>query len=111
MLNEHKNDEESPTDRTQPVSLHLSLHENQCQEKIAAKGISKEEAPTLIGQMANFVKIYANTEGFCVMDGSEHGGVFLRSVCKVFKDVNYVTNHKFTEIIFKIRKLQKEQQL
>ena len=60
-----------------------------------------------MAQMANFAKIYANAEGFSVMGGSQHGGIFMRSVCKVFKDNKYVRNHKFTDIIFKIREYTK----
>ena len=76
-------------------------------EKITFKGISKEDAHTLVGQMANFAKIYANIEGFSVMDGSQQGGILLRSVGKVFEDVKYVSSHPFTDLVFKIREYTK----
>ena len=41
-----------------------------------------------MGQMANFSKFHANTKGLSVMGGSEQGGIFMRSVCKVFNDCN-----------------------
>ena len=87
-------------------NLAISLHKNK-EENFVTKGISKVEAHKLVAQMANFSKIYANTEGFSVMGGSQHGGIFMRSVCKIFKDTKYVSNHKFTDIIFKIREYTK----
>ena len=40
-----------------------------------------------------------------------HGGIFMRSVCKVFEDSKYVLNHKFGDIIFKIKFENIQQQI
>ena len=98
---ENETEKENKTQEHDAISLHKS------EEKIVVKGIGKDEARTLVGQMANFSKLYANIEGFSVGDGSLHGGIFLRSVCKVFKDTKYVSSHKFTQMIFKIREYTK----
>ena len=65
----------------------------------------KQKDAHKLAPMANFGKIYENTEGFHVMDGSEHGGIFTRSacVCGTFKKNKYVSNRKITGIIFKIQ--------
>ena len=113
--NNEQADNEKKTQTTNSASdPAISLHnKNKTKEKkeetFSLKGINKEDAHTLVGQMANFSKIYANTEGFSVMGGSEHGGIFMRSVCRVFKDTKYVQNHKFTNIIFKIREYTKRE--
>ena len=91
------------------ASAAISSH-NKSKQKIETfvlKGITKDDAHKLVAQMANFAKIYANLEGFSVMGASERGGIFMRSVCRIFKDTKYVVNHKFGDIIFKIREYTK----
>ena len=78
-------------------------------EKVAFKTIGKEEAVTLVAQMANFCKVYANTEGFSVADGSKNGGLFLRCVIKVFGDTEFVKKHSLSDIILKIRQYTKRE--
>ena len=102
---------------TQTSQSHVSLHESTRTqnselksdefETMSIKGMKKEEAETLVAQMANFSKLYANVEGFAVADGSLNGGMFLRNVCKVFKDTKFVRKNKWTQIIFKIREYTK----
>ena len=77
-------------------------------EAISFKNVSKDQAQKLVAQMANYCKVYANTEGFTVVDGSKHGGIFLRCVCKLFKDVQFVTKHRWPNMIFKIRDYTKQ---
>ena len=67
----------------------------------------KETVSIWFGQMAHFQKIYANTEGFAVMDGSQNDGIFMKSVCRVFKDYKDIKSYKFTDFIFKIREFTK----
>ena len=90
----------SPQPPPPPQSVPL---EKEKEERYSAKSVGKKEAGKLMGQMANFCKVYANTEGHPVADGSLKGGVFLRNVCRVFKDRKFVLNHRWTDIIFKIR--------
>ena len=71
--------------------------------------MSKDEAKRLVAQMSNFCKVYANMEGFCVGDGSKNGGIFIRCVCKLFKDVKFVTKHRWPNMIFKIRQYTKQE--
>ena len=78
-------------------------------ESFVRKGISKEKAHTLVAQMANFCKIYANMEGYSVMGGTDNGGIFLRNVCKVFRDTSFVSRSKLTQMIFKIREYTKRE--
>ena len=77
------------------------------QESFKLKGINKEDAGKVAGQMANFFKLFANTEGFSVMGGSENGGIFLRSVKRVFQDPKFVTKNDWQKIIHKIREYTK----
>ena len=76
-------------------------------ELFVFKTVSKEKAETLVSQMSNFCKVYANVDGFSVADGSLHGGIFLRNVCKLFQDKNFVLKHKWNDIIFKLREYTK----
>ena len=69
--------------------------------------MSKEDAQKYVSQMANFCKIYANIEGCNVGDGSINGGIFLRNVCKLFKDKQFISKHHLTDIIFKLREYTK----
>ena len=77
-------------------------------ESFTLKTVSKEQATTLAAQMTNFCKLYANTEGFTVASGTEKGGLFLRNVCAVFSDLNFVSKHLWDEIIIKIREKTKQ---
>ena len=77
------------------------------EEKYSMKSVSKEEATSIASQMSNFCVVYANTEGCAVADGTKHGGIFLRSVCKLFNDNQFVLNHYWTQLIFKIREYTK----
>ena len=76
-------------------------------EEFQFKNMSKEEAYRVVAQMANFCKLYANIEGYSVADGTVNGGVFLRNVCRVFKDRKFVLKHYWTQLIFKIREYTK----
>ena len=91
------------------ISLHKNIKKQTDTETFQAKGISKEDAHILVGQMANFAKIFANVEGFSVADGSQNGGIFLRNVCRVFKDTKFVSKNKFTQLVFKIREYTKRE--
>ena len=42
-------------------------------------------------------------EGFSVMDGPQYDGIFMKSVCRVFKSYKDVQNLEFKDFIFKIR--------
>ena len=77
--------------------------DNKGDEKFVSKGISKYESKIHSSQMANFCKLWANVEGFSVADGSENGGLFLRNICKIFKDRKFTMCHKWSDIIIKIR--------
>ena len=57
--------------------------------------------------MSNFYKLYANTEGFVVADGNIKGGLFLRSVCKLFKRQEFVLKHNWDDMVLKIREYTK----
>ena len=76
-------------------------------EKYGTRAVTKEKAKTLVAQMSNFCKLWANVEGYSVGDGSENGGFFLRNVAKVFKDKKFVKSHDWNDIIFKIREYTK----
>ena len=76
-------------------------------ETFRLKTVTKEQATTLAAQMTNFSKLYANTEGFSVADGSVKGGLFIRNVCAVFSDRNFVLKHLWNDIIIKIREYTK----
>ena len=71
------------------------------------KGVGKADADNYSAQMSNFSKIYANVEGCSVADGSKYGGLFLRSVCKVFKDIKFLNKNDWSKMIFKIREYTK----
>ena len=77
------------------------------EETFTMKGVTKAEAQTLVAQMANFCKLYANVDGYSVADGSKDGGIFLRNVCKCFSDTDFVLKHNFSDIILKIREYTK----
>ena len=89
------NKEEKTNQNGLIMSLVISLHNNKKlnNKTFAVKGTHKEDAHRLVTEMANFSKIYANTEGFPAMGGSQQGCIFIRSVCKIFTDL---------DIIFKI---------
>lgn len=57
---------------------------------------------------ANTCKIYANADGYMVHSGVEKGGMLIRSVNKVFKDVDFATSHTFDQIVLKISQLTRE---
>ena len=92
---------------TNDQSLHKSLHKQK--ESFALKAITKDQAQVLSPEMSNFYNIYANIDGFAVADGSKHGGIFIRSVCKVFKDKKFVFTHELEKIILKIRDYTKRE--
>ena len=71
------------------------------------KGRSKVQVSTPVAQMINFCMIYANVDGFYVGDCAVNGDIFLENVCKVLKDTKFVSKHKWTEMIFKIREYTK----
>ena len=100
---------ESPQNEQKLSPLQLAGSKSLKQENniISIKGISKEDSHKLVAQMANFCKLFANVEGNSVLDASQTGGVFLNNVCKVFKDVKFVSKHKWTQMIFKIREYTK----
>ena len=110
-----KEEKENPTeDKDAIVATGLSLHNNNqdcdidgSEEAFKFKSLTKEEAQTMIAQMANFSKVYANVEGCSVADGSQNGGIFLRSVCKLFNDTQFILKHGWTDIIFKLREYTK----
>ena len=87
----------------------ISLHETDAKkdETFQMKRIGKEQASTLVAQMANFCMVYTNVERFSVGDGAVNGAIFLKNVCKVFKDTKFVSKHKWTDLIFKIREYTK----
>lgn len=78
-------------------------------EKFVTKGVTKEVGQKLVAEMANFCRIYANIDGCCVADGSKNGGLFLRSVCKIFRDKAFVLKHTWAQIIIKIRQYTKQE--
>ena len=50
-------------------------------EKIVLKTLTnKNDTKKVFAQETNIYKLFANTEGCCVGDGSKNGGLFLRSV-------------------------------
>ena len=53
--------------------------------------------------------MFATPEGYSVADGSSKGGLFLRNVCKVFKDKEFVKNHYWNKIVLKIRNYTKRE--
>ena len=61
----------------------------------------------IYAQESNCCKLYANTDGFAVAEGDKRGGIFLRSVFKVFRDVNWVSTHNILDIQQKIREYTK----
>ena len=63
----------------------------------------------VVAQLANFSQVYANREGFSIMGSSEVGGTFTRCVCTIFQDKEFVQQHKWTDIVFKIREHTKRQ--
>ena len=79
------------------------------QEIITTKSVTKQEGKQLVSQHSNICKLWANVDGFSVGDGSQNGGLFLRSVVKVFKDKKFVTSHNWMDIVIKIREYTKEQ--
>ena len=66
------------------------------------KAVSKEKAQKIHAQMSNYCKLYANVEGYAVLDR-----VFLQNVCKVFRDRQWVQNHVWSDIVQKIREYTK----
>ena len=77
-------------------------------ETFGLKTISKDAAKVYSAQEGNFCKVWANTNGFAV-GGSIKGGIFLRSVAYVFKDITFVDRHQWNDIIIKIREKTKQE--
>ena len=85
------------------------VNNNTVGEHYKLKTISKQQAKQHFASMSNFCKLWANINGYSVADGSINGGLFLRNVCKLFKDTNYIKHHGWTDIILKIREYTKRQ--
>ena len=80
---------------------------SQSEEKFVFKTISKEESSMYGAQLSNFCKLWANVNGFAVSGGNKHGGIFLRNVCKVFKDEKFILSNTWDNIVLKISQYTK----
>ena len=104
------NAQKDKEDKTQKSSPNADEEKNNTvNEQYKLKTISKEQAKQHFASMSNFCKLWANVEGHSVADGSINGGLFLRSVCKLFKDRKYIYNHTWTDIVLKIREYTKRE--
>ena len=72
-----------------------------CKEDLKLKSIGKQQAQEHFSAMSNFYKLWANVEGYSVADGSVNGGLFLRNVCKLFKDIQYIKKSQMDRHYFK----------
>lgn len=72
-------------------------------EKFTLKTVDQETADKLYAQTANFYSIYATSDSCLTADGSVNGGLFTRNVCRVFNDLEFVSDHTFDEIALNIR--------
>ena len=90
------------------TSIKLTTQSNK-NESFVLKAVNKDEAQKVAAQMANFYKLYANVDGFAVADGTKNGGLFLRNVCKLFRDKNFVLRNTWNEMVFKIREYTKRE--
>ena len=79
------------------------------EESFAMKGITKEDARALFSQMSDVCKLYANMKKFAVADGSENGGMFIRSICKCFGSNKFILQHEWSDIVIKIREYTKRE--
>ena len=81
--------------------------QKQTVEVFGLKAVSKEASNTMAAQDANFCKLYANVEGYSVADGSDKGGMLLRNIVKVFRDVKFVSKNDWAKMMVKIREYTK----
>ena len=78
-------------------------------EQFGIKGTNKnDENKKFLSKTSNFCKLYANSDGYNVMDNARTGSALIRSVCKTFSDINFVTTHNWDDIMTKIRKYTKQ---
>ena len=95
-------EEKHGTNRTNGKNEQAKACADKKETGVKMRRVNKDEAGKLVAQMANFSKVYANVEGFSVIDG-----VFSRMVCDVFNDREFVKKHLWSQMIIKIREKTK----
>ena len=106
---ENKEADKTPKVRLQKAqNVNINTNDNkEADETFTLKVIGKDEAAMAPAEMQNFSKVYATTQGCTTADGSKNGGIFLRSVCKVFNDNKFVLKNDWDRMIIKIREYTK----
>ena len=68
----------------------------------------KIDTTHVFAQETNCCTLYANVKGYVVVDGAKGGGMFLRSVTKLFRTKSFIKNRPWGAIVRQIRQYTKE---
>lgn len=88
---------------------HSTNNNSDDKEIFGLKVVSKEMAKTVASQASNFYKLYATPDGYGAAEGGKDGGLFLRNVCRIFKDTKFVYEHVWNDIVLKIGRYTKRE--